>query len=165
MISRVRQYYDNLSRGYNALYGNDQLNKWHFIKKLVPKKKGIVLDVGCGTSLITRLIKAEFIVGLDISRKMVDAGRERGISYVVANAEKLPFKDNSFDIIYSITLLQDLDNKDVALSEWRKAGKTAVVSVMKGMMKRSDVTKALKKAGFSIKKYVDEEKDNIFLVT
>lgn len=164
MISRVRTYYNAISRGYDALYANEQYNKWHFIKKMIKTEGKNILDIGCGTSLLTRLIHADFIVAVDISENMIKCGRHEGINYVVANAEKLPFKNNSFDVFYSVTVLQDVINKERAVSEWRRVSGEGVVSVMKGKLDVPKVSKMLRQAGFRVKQVVKEEKDMIIHV-
>jgi ubiquinone/menaquinone biosynthesis C-methylase UbiE len=165
MISRIRRYYNAISGGYDALYANEQYNKWFFIKKLAKTESKKVLDIGCGTSLLTRLIHADFLVAMDISDNMIKCGRQEGISYVVANAEKLPFKNNSFDLFYSVTVLQDVLDKERAVSEWRRIAKEGVISVMKGKLDIDSVSKIVKNNGFRIREVIKEEKDMIFYIT
>ena len=165
MISRIRRYYNAISRGYDSLYANEQFNKWHFIRKMFNTRGKRVIDIGCGTSLLTRLIDADFIVAIDVSEKMILCGRQPGIHYVVANAEKLPFKNNSFDVFFSVTVLQDVIHKEKSVKEWRRIAPKGVISVMKGSLDAKKVSKMAKDAGFKIKEVVSEEKDFIFHVT
>lgn len=61
-----------------------------------------VLDVGCGTGLSTVALKeiAREIVGVDASVEMVAlAQKDARIEYFVANAERLPFADDEFELI------------------------------------------------------------------
>jgi SAM-dependent methyltransferase len=68
-----------------------------------------LLDVGCGTSqFLSRAVQAHpglSAVGLDLSAKMLDQGRERvaqaGQQVVVVrgDSERLPFADNTFDVV------------------------------------------------------------------
>lgn len=60
------------------------------------------LDVGCGTGLSTGALKeiALKVFGLDAAHEMIAlAARERGVEYVVASAEALPFDDAEFDLM------------------------------------------------------------------
>ena len=62
------------------------------------------LDVGCGTGLSTIALQeiAEQVTGTDNSQEMITVARvdnEEKIPYFHAPAERLPFKDQSFDIL------------------------------------------------------------------
>lgn len=87
-----------------------------------------VLDLAGGTGDLTR--KFSKIVGesgrvvlADINSSMLEVGRERltdqgyvnNIEYVQANAECLPFADNSFDVITIAFGLRNVTDKDAAL--------------------------------------------------
>ena len=58
-----------------------------------------VLDVAAGTGLITRLLEARGhnVIALDLSSEMLNGGRQRGATAVLATAEALPFPDATFD--------------------------------------------------------------------
>jgi len=75
-----------------------------------------VLDVGIGTGrLAAPLQKAGFsLAGVDISRKMVDKAKEKGVEGVVlADARMIPFRDKVFDVAVSVHLLH-------LISDWQK---------------------------------------------
>ena len=64
------------------------------------------------------------IVSSDINEAMLDEGKRNlinsgvlGIEFVQANAEKLPFEDNSFDLVSIAFGLRNITDKDKALSE------------------------------------------------
>ena len=60
------------------------------------------LDVGCGTGLssLALLDLAEEVIGVDAALDMLrHARREEGIRYVAANAEALPFREGSVDLV------------------------------------------------------------------
>jgi len=96
-----------------------------------PRRAGwTVLDVAGGTGDIAfRIVEASggnaFATVLDINGSMLDVGRERAIKrrldasteFVEANAEDLPFADESFDA-YTIAFgIRNVPHIDVALSE------------------------------------------------
>jgi len=60
-----------------------------------------VLDVACGTGLVSRLFKgrAGRVVGADITRAMYEQAKPYLDELVETPAESLPFEDNSFDIV------------------------------------------------------------------
>ncbi len=68
-----------------------------------------ILDVGCGTGYLTRLLAplagpAGQVTGIDPSAPMLDHARERAphnCSYQVGEGQALPFPDASFDVLVS----------------------------------------------------------------
>jgi ubiquinone/menaquinone biosynthesis C-methylase UbiE len=83
------------------------------IELLELKGKEKVLDIGCGTGLVTIEVAKNFlhnkngsIVGLDAANKMVEVARKKSrflnnIHFDVGIAEQLPYKDESFDCVIS----------------------------------------------------------------
>jgi malonyl-CoA O-methyltransferase len=61
--------------------------------------EGRVLDLGCGTGLLSEGLSE--VVGVDIAPKMAGLYRRRFGRAVVADAHHLPFKDKSFDFVLS----------------------------------------------------------------
>jgi ubiquinone/menaquinone biosynthesis C-methylase UbiE len=65
------------------------------------------LDLGTGTGAVARLVAGRFpeaeVVGADISAQMIDEARRLTqsprVAYQVADAQKLPFADDSFELI------------------------------------------------------------------
>jgi len=60
-----------------------------------------VADLGCGSGVFTELLRRAGYnsIGLDISGKLIQLGREKhpGLELIVGDAEKLPFDDESMD--------------------------------------------------------------------
>ncbi|MDH5719766.1 MAG: class I SAM-dependent methyltransferase [Spirochaetia bacterium] len=92
-----------------------------FLKK-VPKN-GKVLDIACGTGRYTRiLLQNKFIVtATDISKEMIEFTKKNshgleGLADIkIADAAKLPFKNNSFDGITCIRLYQRVPHSERVL--------------------------------------------------
>jgi ubiquinone/menaquinone biosynthesis C-methylase UbiE len=72
--------------------------------------KGTILDLGSGTGYLSIEIAKEApslrVYGIDLSRRMVKIARRhaRGVDnarFVFGNAARLPFKDNSIDLVIS----------------------------------------------------------------
>jgi ubiquinone/menaquinone biosynthesis C-methylase UbiE len=89
-----------------------------------------VLDVACGTGVVTRLAAAQVgpngaVTGLDINPGMLAVARSipwsgAPIEWHEASAESLPFADGSFDIVLSSLGLQFVPDKASALREMRR---------------------------------------------
>jgi len=90
-----------------------------------------ILDVGTGTGNLLQNLKSIYgnanILGLDIAWGMLSKARERAPKLLQADVARLPFKDNSFNLVVSNLALQwvvDLDNVFSELSRViKKEGK------------------------------------------
>jgi len=98
----------------------------NFLKKAInslKKNKIKVLDVACGTG---RMLQETFSIkkdieyyGIDTSKEIIKhlkekakkLGVEKNIKIKIGDAEKMPFKDESFDIVYSFHLLWHLEKE------------------------------------------------------
>lgn len=152
-------YYDQISKGYNELHGEEQLKKINIILNNIKiKKKSKLLDVGCGTGFYLDLFNCN-ITGVDPSEELLKRCKYKTTK---AYAENLPFEDNSFDLVISITSIHNFKNINKALEEMKRVGeKKFVFSVLKKSKKFDYITDLIKKK-FKVKKIVIEEKDAIF---
>jgi SAM-dependent methyltransferase len=69
-----------------------------------PEPSGQVLDVACGTGLVSRHFgggRAGRVVGLDITTDMADQAKQHVDELVIAPAEDMPFPDATFDAVVS----------------------------------------------------------------
>ena len=101
------------------------------ISRVKPGQK--VLDVAGGTGDLAakfakRVGPSGHVVLSDINQSMLDVGRDRlidkglvkNISYVLADAQTLPFQDDSFDIVSIGFGLRNVTDKDRALISMRR---------------------------------------------
>jgi len=96
-----------------------------------------ILDIGCAKGFMlydfTRLIPGVTVRGIDISEYAIKNAKEEVKDYVeVGNAVDLPFDDDSFDLVISITTLHNLEKNDLkrALKEiMRVTKKDAFITV------------------------------------
>jgi SAM-dependent methyltransferase len=86
-----------------------------------------VLEVGCGNGGYLALVEA---IGMDISEGMLKAARERtNMPLLCGDAQRLPFRDESFDVVLAPHMLYHVEDRRAAVGELRrvlKAGGTCV---------------------------------------
>ena len=148
--------YDRLAKGYNELHYKEQLTKVVSIIDELKIKNEKILDVGCGTALYSGLFKN--YLGIDNSIEMM---RNAHANIVYGEAENLPFKDNSFDIIICISAIHNFNNVRKAVEEIKRVtnGKIAI-TLFKRSRKFSYIKKIILK-NFEVKE-IDAEKDVVF---
>tara|TARA_Y100000590_G_C15605730_1_gene971887 strand:- start:356 stop:1054 length:699 start_codon:yes stop_codon:yes gene_type:complete len=92
------------------------------------KKKNIILDVGCGTGDIMFQINNKSKLNSNYLAYLVDPNMEmmkygikkfkkKNISWVASYGEKLPFKNNMFDLVTMSFSLRNVDNIKITLNE------------------------------------------------
>lgn len=113
------------------------------IDLMAPMPGQTILDVGCGAGSLDRLLArrlgpANPITAMDTNPFLLGEaallakadGVDGSIHFVPGNAEALPFADESFDCIFSITVLEECD-ADLALAEMvrvaRPGGRVGVI--------------------------------------
>lgn len=106
------------------------INRYIFVSKFVSGKS--VLDVGCGagTGVKYWLTKgARKVTGVDISEDAIRRAkvRHKGINratFALADAQALPFGNDSFDVIVSLEAIEHLSEPEKFLLECRRVIKT-----------------------------------------
>lgn len=79
-----------------------------------------VLEVGPGPGELSARITAELgteVVALDVSERMVELARERGVDARVGDVQSLPFEDSSFDTVVAAWMLYHVPDLDRGLAE------------------------------------------------
>ncbi len=140
----IKEYYDGISPGYDELYGEEQEEKWKAIRGYIRVKGKSVLEVGCGTGIISeKLQRASRLVCLDLSEEMIKIAKRKGVrgKFVISNAEELPFKDKEFDIVISVTVLQDVKRPLKAIEEMKRVGNRIIFSLLAKGKKAGKVRK------------------------
>jgi demethylmenaquinone methyltransferase/2-methoxy-6-polyprenyl-1,4-benzoquinol methylase len=131
---QVASMFDNISGTYDFLnhfmsLGIDILWRKKAIRELLSIKPKIILDVATGTGDFAfeaiKILKPEQIIGVDISRGMLDVAdkkiKERNLqdvfSVALGDSEGLQFEDNKFDAITVAFGVRNYENLEKGLSD------------------------------------------------
>lgn len=164
---------------------------YHFQNNVV-KKGNIVLDIGSGSGtdliIVAQKVGSEGkVIGIDITQSMLkkalknaEEAKLKNVSVIESDAESLPFKDDTFDVVISngvINLVHDkqktfkeifrvlkpggyMSIADIILSspisEKSRANPELWASCVVGAMVDEEYLKIIKKAGFSSVEVVSE---------
>ncbi len=152
----------------------------------VSLKPESLVSVGCGEGFdlkhILSIYQPKKTVGVDLSKSALNYAQKQlpEVEFIQEDASKLPFKDNQFDLVVALEILEHIPDYDKAISELKRIAKNKViitvpwepsfsmVSLMRGKyLKRlgrhpehinawnkKSFTKVIKKHGFKIKKHV-----------
>jgi ubiquinone/menaquinone biosynthesis C-methylase UbiE len=129
-------YYNKCAKQYETIeetiFAEENEKRVHdFIRDLSEKYGNeSLLDVGCGTGNILRFAVKYFkqVTGADISEEMLELSKKYTKNLVLADATKLPFEDNKFDVVSAYSVLHHLYNPLPAINEmFRVCKKDGVV--------------------------------------
>jgi ubiquinone/menaquinone biosynthesis C-methylase UbiE/uncharacterized protein YbaR (Trm112 family) len=86
------------------------------------KEFEVFLDVGCGTGNLMRQAINSFpkCIGIDISLGMLSLAYSKGFPVLLGDAEKLPLKPNSVDVISCFSVLHHLFDQTPAFKEFAR---------------------------------------------
>jgi ubiquinone/menaquinone biosynthesis C-methylase UbiE len=121
----ISRKYNRFARWYDRVEGVlDLLGLNRLRGRLSRQASGKVLEVAIGTGKNLPYYRPDCrIVALDVSREMLAIARQRAaklsldVSFVLANAEVLPFRDKSFDTVVSSLSTCTFPNPVSALKE------------------------------------------------
>lgn len=79
---------------------------------------GLGIEVGVGTGCFAVLLGIRF--GIDPSRRMLRIARRRGLQVCEAIGERLPFRDEQFDLVLLVTVICFVDDVPALFRETRR---------------------------------------------
>ena len=156
--------YKHIAKSYIELHKEEQLKKLDKIQEYletnkISLKNKKILDVGSGTGISTDYF--EGVVGLEPEIEMIKQGSYNAIQ---GNAENLPFKDHSFDVILSVTAIHNVKYFEKAISEMKRVLKPKYLLIITLLRKSNkfEEVKQLIEEEFNVIE-IQEEKEIILI--
>lgn len=105
VFSRIAPHYDAGNQLLSG--GRHQAHRRRLVRWAAPARDARVLDLACGTGDLTWLLAEAApegeVIGVDVTREMLDLARDKGqggrVRFVEGDAAELPFQDGSFDLV------------------------------------------------------------------
>lgn len=132
--ARVTEFYNAQSAVYDKAHHVAYAGGQYFVylvatdvrKYIAPS--GRMLEIGCGTGEFSEGFRraAGEVISTDISSGMISMARAKipEGDFMVADAERLPFADESFDCVAGVNTFSYFQNKHLAMSEIYRVLKT-----------------------------------------
>lgn len=129
---------------YHSIRENPLQRYWHKrrfeeISKLTEPVKNKVLDIGSADGTFSKIIldntQADELIGVDVLSTSVDWAnnhwrRNKRLKFMVADAHKLPFKDQSFDAVFILEALEHVYDPKKVLQETKRVLKKGGYAVL-----------------------------------
>ncbi len=159
----ARKFFAGTSASYDAVvkittFGRDTAWKREILD-LIPQGNYKVLDLACGTGILTFAIasKVSAVVGVDLMEESIRVANEKARRYNIANvsfctsaAETVPQKDNNFDFVTASYLPKYCDIDIVVKESARLLRRNGVLIMHDFTYPRSTTMRGLWNAYFAI---------------
>ena len=158
-------YYDEISSGYEQLHREEQKNKRLLIQDTIkPKTSDKLLDVGCGSGVSSEDWDCE-VYGIDTSEKLIEQATKKKIgTFQVSAGENIPFSDNEFDIVISLTAIHNFTRPDKAIEEMKRVSKKGSLIAITCLKSRSlEFIEKSVRSNLKVIKEMDETFDKIWI--
>src|SRR6266545_2281190 len=124
----ISRKYDRFARWYDWVEGvPDVLGVSRLRRSLLKRASGKVLEVAVGTGKNLKFYPSDCrIIALDLSNEMLNVARKHAaklsmdVSFLLGDAETLPFPDNSFDTLVSSLTSCTFPDPLAALGEMKR---------------------------------------------
>lgn len=134
---------------------------YHHVLLGIPVEDKDVLEVGSGrgggANYVARYLNPRKIVGLDISKNAVELCQRiysaPNLTFVEGNSEKLPFANNSFDVVYNVESSHCYGNMQAFVDEVYRVLKPGGYFAWADLRPKEDVPgleKVFSSAGFKV---------------
>ncbi len=176
---KIIEKYNSTSDFYDKRYKAIQEEKYEIVLKNYKANEKIILDMGCGTGLffdyITKSIKKQGeikcnYVGVDISWNMLLRFKSKVINYnfnkyalnlLLSDMEYLPFRENIFYSMFSLTSFQNLPHIQIGIIESFRVSKNNADYKFSILKKNLDLQWLLKILKPKIEEIEVIEKENL----
>ena len=111
-----KRYQDPYAKRYHDWWTDQMLKR--------VRVDGRILDNGCGIGLLSPKIPSSRIVGIDISKRMLQYAIDRYNQLILGNSQKLPLADNSFDVVFCRSIIHHLPEPELAIKEIHRVLRT-----------------------------------------
>ena len=106
-----------------------------FLKDYLPIRKNLkILDAGCGTGLLAKKLKLFGNVNaIDVSTEAIKFSRQRDLNVKKASVTKIPFHNNTFDLVTSIDVIyhKEVVTDQKALNEFFRVLKPEGILILR----------------------------------
>lgn len=106
-----------------ALLRAEQKIKNPWILERIPKDPCHILDIGCGAGFLTNYLAkyGHTVTGLDMSKSSLEIAQKydetKKVKYIEGDAYKLPFPDNSVDVVTAMDFLEHVEDPEKVVKE------------------------------------------------
>ena len=120
MFTQIAGRYDLMNRLMS--FGQDVFWRRKMMSRINFPPRAVVLDLGAGTGDLSREVRRladdVSIIAADFTLDMLEAGKEwQSISRCNADAMRLPFENNRFDVVVSGFLVRNVESVEQTLAE------------------------------------------------
>ena len=133
---KVRKIFKEIASDYdrvNRIISFGRIDKWRhrLVSTMELPVNGSILDLGCGTGKLTRLIADKMeegrVLGVDLTPEMIEiaegllpAEYDDTVDFSVGVGEDLELQSNSFDVVASAFTLRNVNNLPRVISEMKR---------------------------------------------
>ncbi len=130
----VKKFFNRAAKSYDhaAILQEEVLTRLLQRLQYIRHRPETIIDIGCGTGKAVPELQKAYgrarIVAIDLAHEMARKARERyrwlaKKRVVTADMERLPFVNDSFDLVFSSLALQWCNDLDATLAEFVRVGR------------------------------------------
>lgn len=102
-------------------------HKMNVLKNILPKGRvNKIIDIGCASGIITNYLTSIYpqadIVGMDVYQEIIRYAKTKhpNIKFIVGDAHKIPFSNDSYDLVLCYETIEHVINPMVVLHEIKR---------------------------------------------